>query len=99
MFRKSLGKTRAHNSYVAMRARCENENCASWINYGCRGIKVCKRWRFFREFYKDMGPRPAGRTLDRINNNKGYSPGNCRWATWKQQSKNKRGRGNAVKCG
>ena len=54
-----------------------------------RGIKVCKRWRKFENFLADMGEAPEGLTLERINNHKGYSPANCKWATWKEQSNNR----------
>lgn len=75
--------------WADMRSRCRNPNHQSFKNYGGRGITVCKRWDSFRNFYEDMAPRPSGLSLDRIDNEKGYSPENCRWATRKQQNSNR----------
>jgi len=74
-------------SWVGMTARCRNQNRKA---YGGRGISVCDRWLKFENFLSDMGERPLGHTIDRINNDGDYEPGNCRWATAKQQSENKR---------
>lgn len=74
-----------------MRARCLNETDAAFVRYGGRGIKICKRWESFAAFYEDMGPRPSeNHSIDRINNEKGYAPSNCRWATHAEQSRNTR---------
>jgi len=82
-------------SWGGMIQRCHNPSNPAFHNYGGRGIKVCKRWRKFENFYADMGPRPSpNHTLDRINNNHGYNPKNCRWATWLQQASNRRPKSN-----
>jgi hypothetical protein len=73
-----------------MRSRCRNPNNPSFANYGGRGITVCPAWEDYRTFERDMSPRPEGTTLDRIDNDKGYSPENCRWVDWKSQCRNQR---------
>ncbi len=77
-------------SWKAMNSRCRNEKNVEYRNYGGRGIKICKRWNSFWKFYEDMGDRPKGTSLDRINNNGNYEPNNCRWATPLEQSRNTR---------
>ena len=89
-----LTKTRTYRIWVDMRRRCYEPDEACYPNYGGRGIKVCERWRDphggFERFLADMGEATKGYTLDRINNDGDYEPSNCRWATYKEQHRNKR---------
>jgi len=86
-----MSDTREYTIWASMVDRCTNEKCRSYGDYGGRGIKVCDRWRnSFENFYTDMGDKPTGMSLDRIDNDGDYTPGNCRWATAKEQSRNKR---------
>ena len=79
-----------YSTWEGMNQRCNNPNSDAYPYYGGRGIKVCARWKSFRAFVEDMGPRPPGHTLDRKRPNEGYEPGNCRWATRLEQSWNQR---------
>lgn len=77
--------------WAMMRRRCHNKRDAAYRHYGARGITVCLRWRrSFKAFLQDMGRRPRGLTIERINNNRGYSPKNCRWVSQKDQCRNTR---------
>lgn len=87
---RKLKRPREYNSWNSMRDRCNNSNATSFRNYGGRGIRICKRWDSFENFFADMGIRPANTTLDRKNNNGNYHKRNCRWATRKSQACNRR---------
>jgi len=82
--------TRTYRIWCAMKTRTTNKNDPAYKNYGGRGIKLCPKWNTFSNFLRDMGVCPAGKEIDRIDNDKGYSPGNCRWTTRKQNQNNKR---------
>jgi hypothetical protein len=81
-------RTPTHISWKSMLNRCLNPKADQYKQYGARGITVCERWRTFSNFLADMGERPAGMTLDRINPNGDYEPSNCRWASGKAQRRN-----------
>lgn len=83
-----MRRTETYGSWTAMIARCSNPKNEHFNRYGGRGITVCDRWHDFVCFYEDMGKRPKGKTLDRIDNNLGYFKENCRWATHSEQVRN-----------
>jgi hypothetical protein len=89
--RHGMSYERAYVNWQNMIQRCENPKIRSFHNYGGRGITVCERWKVFENFYADMGDRPSpAYSIDRLDNDKGYSPDNCRWATAREQMLNTR---------
>lgn len=84
-----MRRTPTYVSWYGMLSRCRNRNGSHYDYYGGKGVKVCERWLLFENFYADMGIRPVGSSLDRINGDGNYEPGNCRWATSVQQSVNR----------
>lgn len=95
--------TAEFRTWVGMIKRCYQKTSKTYPNYGGRGIRICKRWRGpggYEAFLADMGRKPGPKwSIDRVDNNAGYSPGNCRWATAKQQVKNRRPRGTMLDRG
>lgn len=90
-------RTPTYRSWRAMKNRCGNSNHADWPRYGGRGIDIDPRWvASFEAFLADMGERPDGLSIDRIDNERGYWPDNCRWATLIEQRNNQRPRGRRV---
>lgn len=88
--RKLKKITPTYYAWIDMRRRCENPNHRAYKWYGARGITVCDRWQSFETFLSDVGEKPEGHSLDRIDNQKGYEPSNCRWADSYQQNANRR---------
>jgi hypothetical protein len=84
--------TRAYWTWNNMKQRCRNPNHRRFGSYGKRGIRVCDDWLTFALFFADMGPPPDGLSIDRIDNDGGYRPGNCRWADASTQAVNQRPR-------
>lgn len=90
MFIHGWSKTPTYKTWVEMRQRCGNPKSNKYKWYGARGIGVHPAWDSFENFLRDMGERPSGMTLDRLDNNGNYGPGNCKWATKIQQMNNMR---------
>jgi len=87
--RHGMYRTPTYRSWDGMKQRCLNPKATGYARYGGAGVTVCDRWLSFENFLADMGARPEGTTLDRINPTLGYEPGNCRWATRSEQNRNR----------
>lgn len=88
MVKHGMAGTRTYRIWKDMRRRCLSRKRSEYLRYGGRGISVCKRWQSFSAFLMDMGKAPVGWTIERVNNEKGYSKKNCKWASRAEQSRN-----------
>lgn len=83
-------RTPTYSSWANMKTRCDNPKYTHYRLYGGKGVRYCERWKSFTLFLEDMGERPEGTTLDRIDSDGDYEPSNCRWATPREQSENRK---------